>query len=351
MIRWMIYGANGYTGRLVAQLAHARGLNPVLAGRNREEVEALAAELGFESRVFALDSVQAVSEQLRGCTVVLHCAGPFVRTSAPMADACLLSGVHYVDITGEIPAFAGLAERDERARAAGVMLLGGAGFDVVPTDCVALKLKEALPEAQTLRLAFEAISQPSGGTARSALEQLPSGGRVRENGVLVNVPLLSRSVEAVLGGRRRTVYNVPWGDVFTAYYTTGIPNIEVYKTFGSTEVLLARAAGPFLGLLSFGPVLRLAQNLAGRSGPDAGERDRGRSHVWGQVTSPSARVELQLDTIEGYEFTAESAVRIVERILMGAVRAGFQTPAAVFGADFVLEVPGTTFGPLERTSV
>ena len=350
MKRWMIYGANGYTGRIVSGLAVARGLAPVLAGRNREALEAMGRDLDLEVSVFGLESAAEVAERLRECALVLHCAGPFIATSAPMAEACLAERVHYVDITGEIPVFAGLERLNERALSRGVMLLGGGGFDVVPTDCVALRLKQELPGAQLLRLAFDAVSTPSGGTTRSALAQLSSGGKVRENGRLITIPLLGRKISATLGDRQRTVYAVPWGDVFTAYYTTGIPNIEVYKGFGELEVALAKAARPFLGLLGFAPVLSLAQKLVGHSGPSVAERSAGASYVWGEASVGQERVEVQLETIEGYQFTAEAVVRIAERILAGEFLAGYQTPAAVYGADFVLEVPGTRFLGLKRTS-
>ena len=348
MKRWMIYGANGYTGRIISQLAHSQGLRPVLAGRNRDAVLALGAELGLETSVFALTPRSEVQAHLLGCELVLHCAGPFIETSAPMAEACIGAGAHYVDITGEIPVFAGLYERDERAKDAGVMLLGGGGFDVVPTDCVALKLKQELPHADTLRLAFDAVSTPSGGTMRSALAQVSSGGKVRENGLLVTIPLLSRRVHATLRGQKRTVFSVPWGDVFTAFHTTAIPNIEVYKVFSPAEVRMAKTARPFLGLLGLAPVLKLAQNLAGHSGPTAEDRTKGASYVWGQASAGRECVEIQLETIEGYQFTAEAAVRIAGRILNGEVRPGYQTPAAVYGADFALEIPGTRYLGLTR---
>src|SRR5436305_15188118 len=102
---WMIYGANGYTGELAAREAVARGLRPVLAGRNARAVAELALELGLDSRAFALDDPAAAAHGVAGMAAVLHCAGPFVRTSRPMVDACLAAGAHYLDITGEIAVF------------------------------------------------------------------------------------------------------------------------------------------------------------------------------------------------------------------------------------------------------
>src|SRR6516164_10180234 len=157
----LLYGANGYTGRLIAREAVVRGLHPVLAGRNAAAVSELARQLGLEHRVFALDDAAATRAGLAGMTAVLHCAGPFARTAGPMADACLEAGVHYLDITGEISVFEMLAARDTEAMAAGIMLLPGAGFDVVPSDCLAAHLHRRLPTAKRLTLAFQGIGRYS----------------------------------------------------------------------------------------------------------------------------------------------------------------------------------------------
>ena len=113
-MKWMVYGANGYTGRLVAAEAVQRGLKPILAGRNAEEISALGNSLGLETRIFDLEA--DVASQLDDLRLVLHCAGPFSRTSMPMLDACLARGVHYLDITGEIDVFENAWRQDERAR-------------------------------------------------------------------------------------------------------------------------------------------------------------------------------------------------------------------------------------------
>ena len=92
---WIIYGANGYTGRLVVAEAQRQGLQPVLAGRNREQILQLGRETGLETRVFGLEAPEQVDEGLRGMRAVLHCAGPFVHTYRPMVEACLRLGVDY----------------------------------------------------------------------------------------------------------------------------------------------------------------------------------------------------------------------------------------------------------------
>ena len=157
-MKWMIYGANGYTGELIARAAVSRGLKPVLAGRSRDKVQALARELGLEARVFSLEDDVRLLTQIKGHDLVLHCAGPFSATAAPMMEACLRANAHYLDITGEIAVFEHAQSLNDRARAAGVVICPGVGFDVVPTDCVAAALKNAMPDATHLALGFDSRS-------------------------------------------------------------------------------------------------------------------------------------------------------------------------------------------------
>ncbi len=144
---WMIYGANGYTGRLIVSEARKRGMTPILAGRNRRAIEEIGAETGFECRVFDLDDKAVAQQALQGVAVVLHCAGPFSATSQLMIEACLVNACHYLDITGEISVFANAHRQSDEARRADIILMPGVGFDVVPTDCLAAKLVQKLPAA------------------------------------------------------------------------------------------------------------------------------------------------------------------------------------------------------------
>jgi short subunit dehydrogenase-like uncharacterized protein len=345
MSDFLIYGANGYSGALIARLAAARGLRPILAGRNRPALESLARELGHEHRVFALDNPAVVDEGFRGMTAVLHCAGPFGNTSRPVADACLRSRIHYLDITGEAMVFESLADRDAEAKAAGVMLLPGVGFDVVPSDCLAAHLKNRLPTATHLALGFASLGSVSRGTATTMAENIHRGGLVRREGVLTRVPAAWKMRVIDFGTGPRKAITIPWGDVVTAWYSTGIPNIEVY-TAASTGMRIAAKASRFLGwLMGSGPIQGLLKRRirSGPAGPSDEERARGASFLWGEATDPSGkRVEARLRGPEGYTLTARTALAVVERVLAGDASPGFQTPSRVFGADFVLGVESVT---------
>ena len=336
---YLIYGANGYTGGLIAREAVRRGQQPVLAGRNAEAVRALASELRLEHRVFALEDARATDEALAGMAAVLHCAGPFVRTFRPMADACLRARVHYLDVTGEIDVFERLAARDAEARGAGVMLLPGVGFDVVPTDCLAAHLKRRLPSATHLALAFHSVGGLSRGTATTMIENLHRGGLVRRGGVLTPVPAAWKTRKIDFGRGPRTVVSIPWGDVATAYYSTGIPDIEVYTT-ATAPLLLAMRASRLLRPLLASPLVQslLKKRVnAGAPGPDEEQRARGRTVLWGEVSDEAGRrVASRMQGPEGYTFTMRTALAAVGRVLEGAAPPGYQTPAKAYGPDFVL---------------
>ncbi len=344
-----VYGANGYTGELAAREAAARGLAPILCGRRRPAVETLAGELGLPARVFALDDPAALARGLDGVAALLHCAGPFVRTSHPMVDACLAAGVHYLDITGEIEVFEAIFARDTEARARGVVLLPGVGFDVVPSDGLARRLAEALPDAVRLDLGFA----PSGGswsrgTLVTALEGAGRGGAVRRDGRLR--PLLSGSLSRQIEfvpGHPTTAMAIPWGDWATAYRTTGIPDITTWFGVGRGRAAALRRCARLEPLLGFAPLKRLLQAAvrATIEGPDAATRAAARVRLWGRAEAADGRaVEARLEIPEGYRFTALAAVECLRRVGAGEVEPGAWTPSRALGARFVDALEGVTGG-------
>ncbi|MBW8878017.1 MAG: saccharopine dehydrogenase NADP-binding domain-containing protein [Acidobacteria bacterium] len=349
---WMIYGANGYTGELAAREAVRKGQSPILAGRNAEAVGRLARELGLPSRVFSLDDRQGTAAELQGVEAVLHCAGPFVHTSGPMVDACLATGANYLDITGEIAVFESVLDRGEEARRAGVALIPGVGFDVVPSDCLAARLAAALPDATELALAFDtAGGTVSRGTLKTMIESLPAAGAIRRNGEIVPVPVAFdvREIDFGPGAGKRWTMTIPWGDVSTAYHSTGIPNIRVYSGTPPSQIRRMKRLAPFLPLAGWGPAKRFAQRWVERrvTGPTAEMRETARIHLWGEVRNADGRtVTATLEAPEGYRFTSVSAVAGVERVLQG-VPPGAWTPSCAFGADFLAGLPGVVVGELQ----
>lgn len=343
MTNFLIYGANGYTGELITQEAQARGLRPILAGRNAPALSALARELNLEHRVFALDRPEEVNAGLEGMTAVLHCAGPFTHTFRPMAEACLRQGVHYLDITGEAGVFETLAGWDEQARNAGVMLMPGVGFDVVPSDCLAAHLKRRLPSATRLVLGFQNFGRPSRGTATTAIEKFGVGGLARRGGRLIEVPTAWKTRRIDFGAGPTLAMTIPWGDVVTAYHSTSIPNIEVYMAAPLGVRVAARLSRFFGWLLRSGPVQRFLRKKIreGPPGPTQEQRARGKALLWGEAVDASGqRVVSRLNGPEGYTFTVWTALAVVRRVLAGDAPVGFQTPAKAYGPDFVLGLEG-----------
>jgi short subunit dehydrogenase-like uncharacterized protein len=343
---WMIYGANGYTGRMMVEEAVKRGLRPVLAGRSAASLEPLAQKHGLPVRAFALDNEQALRTGLNGIGLVLHCAGPFSATCGPMLEACLDVGAHYLDITGEIDVFAHCHAQDARAREKGIVVLPGSGFDVVPTDCLAAQLKRELPGADSLVLAFEAGGGPSPGTAKTSVEGLGKGGRARIDGKMTRVPLAWKTRTFERDGEQRFAMTIPWGDVYTAYVSTGIGNVEVYMGVPpgtAAKLRRLRLLGPLLGL---GPVQALLKKQVEKRvrGPSDATRGKTGCVVWGEARDAAGHeVKRRLRTPNGYEITVTAALGIVARLLDGPAPAGgYYTPSALMGADYVLSLPGVS---------
>ena len=342
MQNWMSYGANGYTGALIGREAAARGLRPILAGRDAVAVAVLGNELGLAHRSFP-----AEAPTLAEVGLVLNCAGPFSATAAPMMRACLKARAHYLDITGEIDVFEYAQTLSSAARAAGVVICPGVGFDVIPTDCLARALVEALPDATHLALGFETAAAVSPGTAKTSVEGLAHGGKVRRGGKIVTVPLGMQTRQIDFGQGPRTAMALPWGDVSTAYYRTGIGNIGVFLAVPPTLLWGARMGnllGPLLGLA---PVQAALKKPAGAiTGPTAAARAAGSCYVWGEARNAAGAIRTaRIRTANGYDVTVHGALTVVQTLLAGATtEVGVLTPARLCGVGLITGLPGS--GPL-----
>lgn len=341
---FMIYGANGYTGRHCALEAVRRGLRPIIAGRYTERVAHVAAELNLPQRVFALEDTVSATRALEGVRVALNCAGPFSRTAKPLLDACIVSKTHYLDVTGEIAVFEYIHQLNAIWREAGIAVLPGTGFDVVPTDCMAAMLKEALPDATRLRLAFKnKQGRLSPGTAKTMIEGFAQGCTVRRNGILEQTPFGTLSDTLPYPGGSCLSIVIPWGDVSTAYYSTGIPDIEVYTAIPPGQLKQIQSSGAILKLLRRKWAQNIAQTIAGWiiTGPDDEQREMDSSELYGDATNVEGyRVSMTMTTPNGYSLTFESAITCAERLLAGDVTPGAWTPSLAFGSHFITELSG-----------
>ena len=329
----------------MAREAVRRGLRPLLAGRDEAAVSALAAELGLEFRVFDLGDGAGLQASIGDCRLVLHCAGPFSKTSRPMLEACLAQGVHYLDISGEVAVFQYAHAQSERARRVDVLLLPGVGFDVVPSDCLAVSLVEALPAATRLCLAFEAGGGASPGTAKTSVEGLAQGGLVRRGGELKRVPLAWKTRRIPFAHAERSAVTIPWGDVYTAHVSTGIPDIEVYMALPASAIRKLRRLRWLRPALALAPVQAVLKRVVASriKGPSGQKRAETRSELWGEATTADGRsVTATMTTPNGYDLTVSAGLGIVAHLLENDVEGGFYTPSMLMGSGYAASLPGVT---------
>ena len=344
---FLIYGANGYTGALIVELAVKQGLKPVIAGRSEHKIKLLAEKQGLEYLVFDLNNKAETIKHLERFRLVLNCAGPFSRTARPMVEACLAAKTHYLDITGEIEVFEMIKSYHAQALESQVVLLPGVGFDVVPTDCMAQFLHRQLPDATHLELAFASVGGSiSHGTMTTMLENLGKVGAVRENGVIVSKPNGYKGKEIDFGPLKQFAMTIPWGDVSTAFHTTHIPNIETYVGASKAAFYFMKLQFLFNPLLRTDFVKKRLQAYVDKkiTGPTESQCQNGKALIWGKATNAKGKSVLaRLEAPEGYKLTAEAALLITQKVLALKDISGYQTPAGLFGSDLILEIAGTKF--------
>jgi len=337
--RILIYGATGYTGRLIAEHARNWCHSLVVAGRTAERVQMLATTLGVTGRAVSLADMVALDETLGDVSVLINAAGPFAQTSRRLIESCLRTRTHYLDITGELPIFQNAFCYDDVARKRGIMIMPGVGLGIVASDCLARYVATLLPNAKYLRIGILRPSAFSRGTFRSALGMANSRVSIRRNGRLTSVPVgrLQRAFD--YGDGERESVAVSWADVFTAYYSTGILNIEAYLETDVASRILYQVSGGIVDAIRFAPIQRWI-NLALSAwpeGPSAQQRCAEKCVIVAEAEDSWRRLRLaRLETQDGYSFTAEAASAIAMRAMRGDFLPGFQTPAQVYGADFVL---------------
>lgn len=317
--RLLVYGATGYTGQLAARRAVEIGLDIVVAGRDPGRVTALAAELGVEARTFeAGDALDALND----IDCVLNVAGPFRHTARPLMEACLAASVHYLDTTAEFDTFTLAESLDSRATRAGIMLMSGTGWDVVPSDCLALHTARRATQPEKLTIALRVTGGFSRGSLASASGIEDLGTLVRRSGDLTRLETATPRTFDFGNGPEKCA-PMPMGDLITAPRSTGLGDIDVY--LGTDDGFPAGTT----------------------DGPTAEERARGHYYALAEVTGRDGRVARSLVTTPtGYTFTQHSSIEIARRVLDGHFTAGYQTPASAYGPELVTAIAGTTITDL-----
>lgn len=353
--KWMLYGAYGYTGRLILEESLKLGLKPILAGRSIGKLRALATEHDLPWRLVELENEANLNAALEDVDLVYHAAGPFVKTAQPMREACLQTGTHYVDVTGELPVLRDTFAAHERAKESGVLLLSSNGVNCVPTDCLVGYLLKQIDDVQSIEVAIDTVRERSAGSLISMLEMTQQPGQVRRNGQIKQEPVGARIKRVRFNHKVETVLSLPLVDIDTLYWLSGASNITAYV---AQPALLALGMKWSAGMNRF----VFANNLIRQRvqqwlrqqfpGPDENARAHQRTYVWAKARNRTGRVkEAWLETLDGYQLTAAIAPRAVCEILSQDHWGGAYTPAQALGSEFVLNLPETVrFAELNRLS-
>jgi short subunit dehydrogenase-like uncharacterized protein len=341
----VVYGATGYTGRLVCKELVRKQVTFAVAGRDRAKLTALAASLkpSPEVIVAALDDAAAMQAMASRAKAVLACAGPFAKIGRPVLDAAVAAGRHYLDITGEIGYVRDTIARDAEAKAKGIALINAVGFDVVPTDAAAVLASEAAGGApENLRISFATNGRPTQGTSRSALGGMSVGGIAYVDGEYVKekVGHEIREIEFPAPIGKRRCMSVPWGDLATAPRSTGARNVRTLMSAVPSMMRLRGFLPVVQGLLKWGPAQRMAEKFVSSlpEGPSDAERAAAHFGVVAEAEGPRGTARAWVTGGDGYDFTALSAVWCATQAARGHLRGtGTLTPTQAFGARELLD--------------
>ncbi|MET0969402.1 MAG: saccharopine dehydrogenase NADP-binding domain-containing protein [Tardiphaga sp.] len=317
----MIYGATGYTGRMAAEHAKTARLDLVIAGRAEAPLKQLAATLGVKYRVFDVEDAAGIDAALSGISVLLNCAGPYLRTAKPFMKAAIRCGTDYLDIAAELDSYTLADALDQEAKVAGVLLLPGSGGSVAMLGCLAGHAAHRVAEPTQIRIALHVTGPMSRGSAISATENMTDCLR------LVGGKLVARSPQELrdfdFGAGAASCFPVTLSDLLTIHRATTIPDIETF-------VHVSGGAFPD-GDMSAWP-----------DGPTAEQRDANRYQAAVEVTGADGTIVREvLDTVNGYTFTPMASAEAARRVLAGERRPGFQTPAGLFGNGFAETIADT----------
>jgi len=295
--QWLLYGV-GDTGTRIAEEAVRRGHSPLLAGRSAERLKPVAERLGLEWVAVDLRDTAALSNVMARVDLVVHAAGPFVATSAPMVQACIAHKKHYLDISNEIPVFQSIRLHDHDARQQGIVLMPGVGFGVVATDGLVQQVVAEVPDATDLEIVVHPYTKGSStGADTTRLQALARGSWVRRHGQLVQVAMGSGGKRLRFPLGEQTIVPIPLGDLEAAFYMTGIPNITTYGVF-SIPPLLARTALPLIQRVVANPtVQRLLERRVSTKPHSNGNAlaaevsaEPARSYVWVRADNQRGKV-------------------------------------------------------------
>ncbi|GAA4677480.1 saccharopine dehydrogenase family protein [Frondihabitans cladoniiphilus] len=346
-----ILGATGNVGRAIAARLVAEGVTGlVLIGRSEERLSTTFADLAGSVTLKRLasfgDMLAAVrSERPR---VVVNLIGSYAETAVPLAEACMPGG-SYVDLSIDNSTLASLVDLDHDARAADSIVIGGAGFGVLATEALVVRLCAGRPTPTRVQIDALSSYAPEEGVvgeafAVTSVDVMTIGGRVYRNGVLTPVPLGSNlRTHKLPDGTTVKSAAVPSGELFAARQASGAPNIDFTSALAPTATLI-RATLPLMSRLLKLPSMRrmMIRQMAAAKTKKA---PRPRPFSWGHAVvdwSDGTTREAWLRAEDAMDYTADVLVAVVHRFQAGTAPRGAFTPAAAFGPEIATEA-GATF--------
>jgi short subunit dehydrogenase-like uncharacterized protein len=349
--RIVVFGATGYTGRLVAERLAGAGERPVLAGRSEEPLRALAEQLGglewAKADVMRQNSVFAL---VSDGDVLLSTVGPFARWGEPAVRAAISAKAGYVDSTGE-PQFIRrvFEQHGPAARSAEVALLPAMGFDFVPGALAgALALRQAGSQAVRVDVGYYSLGGGglgalSSGTRQSLVGASLNDGYAFREGALRDVRAAERMRSFRVKGKRRTAISIGGAEHFTL--PAAFPRLREVNVYLGWFGPLARPmqAGTLIGSVATRlPGVRGALQLAGSrlaalgGSPEPGTTPGGMSWVAAVAYDAFGEqmAEVHLSGVDRYAFTAEFLAWAARSAAAGRVAGtGALGPVEAFGVD------------------
>lgn len=319
--KMLLYGATGYTGKIIAERAKELNLDFDIAGRDQDKLLSVANKLNVGYHVFGVDDQDAWQEALKDKHVLINAAGPFALTARQAMEACLKAGVHYLDISAELDTYQLAESLDQEAKAAGIQIISGAGL-FVSYDALVVHLSKLIAEPEYLSVGFRHYGGFSKGSVLSSKNIADLGILIRKNGDIIHNPH-PESKTFSFGEQQVECIPTPLGGIILSYKSTGIPNIEEYFSLKL-------------------PVNELPDLTAGNlhGGPTKEERAAGRNGISAEITGRDGKVvKAYVDAPSGYDLTPLSVVAIAHRILKEDFKTGYQSPGSAYGEEILNDIP------------
>ncbi len=344
--KWMIYGAYGFTGSLLAKIAADKGFKPVLAGRDALKTKRLALSLGLDFKVFSLDEDSIIEKNLKDIDLLYNLAGPYCKTAPTMVEACLRTKTHYMDLTGDIEIYDFLYSLDKVAIENEILIMPGVGFNVIATECVAAHTVQKLSTCDHLDIVMATQAKPSKGTFKQMIALLPRGGYEIENHELKRRNIGKSDIKIKYPDKRRTPFSIPIGELIACHKSLNIANIRVHYAMSSSWVRMTETMIDIIAKFSgknYGK--KVLSNFASNyiKGPDETSMLHDKAYVYAKASSDlGVYAETMIKTPEPYYFTALITLKVIQKVLDGEYK-GALTPVEAFGSSIIFEVEGVEY--------